>query len=201
MKKLSGIFFFVALSAFGQTQKTPCPNPAVLTASAPKGPYLKHLDSSKGFKIKAIKNLKALSKYRDNGKLQEVQTLGKGYRIQKLQHSKAVLVPKAKTVLKDLAKSFHTKSKGSTLTFTSLTRTFEDQCRLRQVNPNASVGLSTHNYGNAFDVSYVRFNDRLQRNERLEKMLETILKEYEKQGKIYYIREKQQSCFHVTVRS
>lgn len=200
MKKLGGILFFAAIAVFGQTKKSPCPDPAVLTASAPAGPYRKHLDSSKGFKVKALKNSKSLSSYKSNGKLQEVKSLGKGYRIQKLQHSKPVLVPKARTVLKDLAKTFHSKSKGSTLTYTSLTRTIEDQCRLRQVNPNASVGLSTHNYGNAFDVSYVRFNDRLQRNERLEKMLESILKDYERQGKIYYIRERQQSCFHVTVR-
>lgn len=91
--------------------------------------------------------------------------------------------------------------KGSTLTYTSLTRTLEDQCRLRKVNRNASSGLSSHNYGNAFDVSYVRFNDRLERNERLEKILEKVLKEFENAGKIYFIKEKMQSCYHVTVRT
>ena len=163
--------------------------------------YEKHLAASKKFSLKILKDGKSVSRYKETGKLVSVKTLGKGYRIQKLQHSRPVLVPKAKTVLRDIAKTFSTKSKGSTLTYTSLTRTLEDQCKLRKVNSNASLGLSSHNYGNSFDISYVRFNDRLEQNERLQKILEKVLKDLENQGKIYFVKEKQQSCYHVTVRA
>jgi len=163
--------------------------------------YANHLTASKKFNIKILKNSSSVNQYKESGKLTSVKELGKGYRIRKLEHSRAVLVPKAKTMLREIAKTFSGKTKGSTLTYTSLTRTLEDQCKLRKVNSNASIGLSSHNYGNSFDVSYVRFNDRLERNERLEKILELVLKDYEKAGKIYYIKEKQQSCYHVTVRA
>ena len=190
------LFFTLSLNA----QKS-CYDLDRILAVVPTPLYEKHLKASKKFDVKVLKDDKTVTKYRSNGKLSPVKRLGKGYRIQKLTHSRALLVPKAESMLLAIAKEFSKRTKGSTLTFTSLTRTLEDQCNLRKVNPNASLGLSSHNYGNSFDISYVRFNDRLARNDRLEKILNTLLKEYEKAGKIYYIKEKQQSCFHVTVRS
>lgn len=179
-----------------------------LLAGSPKGispkaeasPYEKHLEASKKFKTGVLKNTGTLTSYKKTGRLVVVKTLGKGYRIQKLEYSRAVLIPKARQMLMDIARNFRKNNHGSTLTFTSLTRTLEDQRKLRKVNENAAHGLSTHNYGNAFDVSYVRFNDRLKRNERLERELEKELKQYQNVGKIYYIKERQQNCFHVTVR-
>lgn len=191
-------FFVFPLVSFAQKK---CYDLDKILAVIPSPLYAKHLSASKKFNVKVLKDDKTVKKYRSNGKLSPVKRLGKGYRIDKLDHSRALLVPKAETMLIDIAKKFSSKTKGSTLTFTSLTRTLEDQCNLRKVNPNASLGLSSHNYGNSFDISYVRFNDRLARNERLEKILDNLLKDYEKDGKIYYIKEKQQSCFHVTVRS
>lgn len=177
-----------------------CYDMGKILAVVPSPLYAQHLSASKKFKVSILKDDKTIKKYRSNGKLSPVKKIGKGYRISKLDHSRALLVPKAETMLLEIAKKFSSKTKGSTLTFTSLTRTLEDQCNLRKVNPNASIGLSSHNYGNSFDISYVRFNDRLAKNERLEKILHEILKDYEKAGKIYFIKERQQSCFHVTVR-
>ena len=200
MKKFSGIFLLL-FAVLGYAQKCSCPSVKELTSVKISPIYEKHISASKKFNIKLLTDGKTLSGYRENGKLTKVKPLGKGYRIENLQYSKPLLVPQAKLTLKDIAKNFNAKTKGSTITLTSLTRTLEDQCKLRKVNGNAAQGISSHNYGNSFDVSYVRFNDRLERNARLEKTLETILKDYEKQGKIYYIKENQQSCFHVTVRS
>ncbi len=193
------IFVFLCSSVLLNAQKK-CYDMSKILAVVPSPAYAKHLSASKKFKVNVLKDDKTIKKYRDNGKLSPVKKLGKGYRISKLDHSRALLIPKAETMLLDIAKKFSSRTKGSTLTFTSLTRTLEDQCNLRKVNPNATMGLSSHNYGNSFDISYVRFNDRLARNARLEKILDQLLKEYEKAGKIYYIKEKQQSCFHVTVR-
>jgi hypothetical protein len=69
------------------------------------------------------------------------------------------------------------------------------------VNSNASLGISSHNYGNSFDISYVRFNDVLKYNPKMEMALEKVLKYYEKAGRIYFIKEKQQSCYHITVKN
>lgn len=200
MKKYFAVTIFFTSLLFN-AQKGHCYDLDKVLKVEPTPLYEKHLNASRKFNIKILKDAKTVKKYREAGKLNAVNELGKGYRIQKLEYSKAVLTPKAKTALREIAKTFSSKTKGSTLTYTSLTRTLEDQCRLRKVNRNASSGLSSHNYGNAFDVSYVRFNDRLERNERLEKILEKVLKEFENAGKIYFIKEKIQSCYHVTVRT
>lgn len=198
---LKAAFFSVLfLPLLFSAQKGKCYDLDEVLKNEPTPLYEKHLKASKKFNIKILEDSKSVSKYKKNGKLVSVKSLGKGYRIQKLEHSRAVLAPRAKTALAEIAKSFNSKTKGSTLTYTSLTRTLEDQCRLRKVNSNASIGLSAHNYGNSFDISYVRFNDRLEPNPRLEKILENVLKQYENRGKIYFIKEKQQSCYHVTVR-
>jgi hypothetical protein len=40
---------------------------------------------------------------------------------------------------------------------TSVLRTAQDQARLRQVNPNAAVGESTHQFGTTIDIAYSSF--------------------------------------------
>lgn len=200
--KLRFIIFFtvLVLGNIANAQKTKCNDIEQIMKVKPTPLYEKHLKASRKFSTKPITDSKTVTKSKSSGKLVTVNELGKGYRIQKLQYSRRVLVPPAKTVLREIAKRFRSTSKGSTLTYTSLTRTMDDQCQLRKINENASQGFSTHNFGNAFDISYVRFNDRLERNDRLEKLLEKVLKEFENAGKIYFIKEKKQSCFHVTVR-
>lgn len=121
--------------------------------------------------------------------------------MQKLDYSRPYLVSKARIVLEKIGVKFSSETKGSTFTVSSVTRTLEDQCRLRQVNSNASLGISSHNYGNSFDISYVRFDNKLKNNLKLEAALEKVLKFYADLGRIYYIKEKQQSCFHVTVKN
>lgn len=192
---------YLLCSSFYNAQKTKCSDWEKIMKVEPTPLYAKHLEASKKFNLKVLKNDKTVSSNKSSAKLSAVKLLGKGYRIQKLDYSRAVLVPKAKSTLRQMARDFYANTKGSTLTYTSLTRTLEDQCRLRKVNGNASAGLSSHNFGNSFDISYVRFNDRLQTNERLEKILEKLLKQYENQGKIYFIKERQQRCYHVTVRN
>jgi hypothetical protein len=93
------------------------------------------------------------------------------------------------------------KKQGNVFTVSSITRTLEDQCRLRRVNSNAALGISSHNYGNSFDISYVRFNGVLKHNPKMEAALEKVLKYYYDLGRIYYIKEKQQSCYHITVKN
>ncbi|PQA98109.1 hypothetical protein SAMN05421796_104158 [Chryseobacterium piscicola] len=163
--------------------------------------YKPHLDAAKSFNVKILKNSSTVTKYINKGKFHKVKKSGAGFRVQKLDYSRPWLVSKASLSLERIGLRFSKNTGGAHFIVTSVTRTLEDQCRLRKVNSNASLGVSSHNYGNSFDISYVRFNGVLKSNPKLEAALEKVLEYYYKEGKILYIKEKQQSCFHVTVKN
>ncbi|MBZ4191508.1 DUF5715 family protein [Niabella sp. 3A5MI-3] len=148
--------------------------------------------------VPLLKSSAQVKNYVSKKKLTRVSS-GKGYRVQKLNYSSPYLTPRAKTVLNQIARSFNAQTRSS-FTITSLTRTLHSQSRLRRVNGNATSGVSSHNYGSSFDISYIRFNGRKGPNKRLERALHTILANYQARGKILFIKEYYVSCFHVTVR-
>lgn len=205
MRKLSFVVFLSSATLFfSQAKKKeslPCYDLNEILKVEPTMLYKPHLDASKSFNIKILKNTSTVQKYVNNGKLHKVKKSGKGFRVQKLDYSRAWLVSKAYQSLEKMGSRFSKNTGGSYFTVTSVTRTLEDQCRLRKVNTNASLGISSHNYGNSFDISYVRFNGVHRSNPKLEEALEKVLKYYYNLGRIYYIKEKQQSCFHVTVKN
>lgn len=205
MKKfLCGAFAFIIQGTYSSqvAKKTlPCYDLTEILRVEPTLLYKPHLDASKSFGVKLLKNSETVLKYVNNGKFHKINKSGKGYRVQKLDYSRAWMVSKGKLMLERIGARFSKETKGSTFTVSSITKTLEDQCRLRKVNTNASLGISSHNYGNSFDISYVRFNGVLRYNPRLEAALEKVLKYYYDAGRIYYIKEKQQSCFHITVRN
>lgn len=172
-------------------------------ASAQKKPskaYLTHLTAAKSHKTGHIKSKSHLNKLSSSGKLTKVPQRGYGYRVAPLTHSHSYLVPKGKRVLDAMARDFVKQAGQNFFVVTSLTRTDADQARLRQSNINASSNESSHSFGAAFDISYVRFNHSRGSNAKLEKILEGILNTYQKQGKIYFVKEKKVSCFHIVVR-
>jgi hypothetical protein len=179
----------------------PCHDLAEVLKVEPTALYKPHLDASKSFGVKLLKDSKTVQKYISSGKFHKIKQTGKGYRVEKLDYSRAWMVSKGKLMLEKMGARFSKETKGHTFTVSSITRTLEDQCRLRRVNSNASLGISSHNYGNSFDISYVRFNDVLKYNPKMEAALEKVLKYYYNLGRIYYIKEKQQSCYHITVRN
>ncbi|MBK7098311.1 MAG: hypothetical protein IPH58_08075 [Sphingobacteriales bacterium] len=146
-----------------------------------------------------VKNGADVKKLVTNKKLSATKC-NKGCTIHKLTHSKPYLVPAANKVLNEIAHQFYNRTK-STFTVTSITRTLHDQKSLRKVNVNAKNSVSSHNYGASFDASYIRFNNKRAENPRLENALYNILSDFQKKGKIYFIKESKQRCFHVTVRS
>jgi len=204
MKKFLYIIpLFIQQIVYSQAskKKLPCYDLTAVLKVQPTPLYKPHLDASKRFNVKLLKNSGNVQKYINSGKFHKVKKTGKGYRVQNLDYSRAYLVSKAKITLENMGSRFSKETKGHTFTVSSITRTLEDQCRLRKVNSNASLGISSHNYGNSFDISYVRFNGVLKRNPKMEAALEKVLKHYANIGRIYYIKERQQSCFHVTVRN
>jgi hypothetical protein len=179
----------------------PCYDLTEVLKVEPTALYKPHLDASKSFGVKLLKDSKTVQKYINSGKFHKIKKSGKGYRVQKLDYSRGWMVSKGKLMLEKMGARFSKETKGHTFTVSSITRTLEDQCRLRKINSNAALGISSHNYGNSFDISYVRFNDVLKYNPKMEAALEKVLKYYYNAGRIYYIKEKQQSCYHVTVRN
>lgn len=189
----------ILLSCFSLFKSQNCYDLKTILKVEPTELYKPHLLASQNFGVKILENTKSVDKYIANGKLVKVKKKSRGYRLQTLEYSRPYLVKKARTTLEKMANDFAGKTK-SFFVVSSVTRTLEDQCRLRKVNSNASLGISSHNYGAAFDISYVRFDHKLKVNTKLEKELEKILEEYKNLGRIFYIKEKQQSCYHVTVR-
>jgi len=191
---------FQNIFAQGST-KSECYDLKEILKVEPTPLYKQHLDASKKFSISLLKTDKTFDKYVKLKRLHKVKKSSAGYRLQRLAFSREYLNFKSRKMLERIGKRFFDETRGSHFTVTSLTRTLEDQCKLRKVNSNAALGLSSHNYGNSFDISYVRFNGKIALNEKLRKKLEEILEHYRKAGKIYYIKEKQQSCYHITVRN
>ncbi|PIF47244.1 hypothetical protein CLU96_4293 [Chryseobacterium sp. 52] len=205
MRKFFCVAFVPLMYSFYYSQAAkkapPCYDLTSVLKVEPTALYKPHLDASKSFGVKLLKDSKTVQKYINSGKFHKIKKSGKGYRIQKLDYSRAYMVSKAKNTLDKMAARFSKETKGHTFTVSSITRTLEDQCRLRRVNSNASLGISSHNYGNSFDISYIRFNDVLKYNPKMEGALEKVLKYYADAGRIYYIKERQQSCYHITVRN
>lgn len=169
------------------------------TATKAKITYKDHLEAAQAHRIPMLENYTQMDEFVAEKKLILVPEQGVGYTTQKLVHSKAFLTPKSTEMLTEIAKQFYELTDNKYFTVTSMTRTAETQAKLRRVNNNAAAGDSSHNYGASFDISYVRFNQVVGRNISLETKLEAILKELQEQGKIYYIKEYKQRCFHVTV--
>lgn len=205
MKKFLCLIFGCLICCFHYAQSSKkigsCYDLTEVLKVEPTPLYKPHLDASKSFGVKLLRDSRTVQKYINSGKFHKIKKAGKGYRVQKLDYSRPYMVSKAKTTLEKMGARFSKETKGHTFTVSSITRTLEDQCRLRKVNSNASLGISSHNYGNSFDISYVRFNDVLKYNPKMETALEKVLKYYADAGRIYYIKERQQSCYHITVRN
>lgn len=162
--------------------------------------YDYHLEAARATGIPPLKNQAHVTSLVSKKKLVLIFA-GKGYTIAKLTHSRPYLNPRSYKALKEIGVAFYNRSKKKTFTVTSVTRTLYDQKRLARVNSNAVTSkLSSHNYGCSFDISYIRFNRRKAPNARLEKALQDILTQMQRQGKIYFIKEYREKCFHVTVR-
>ncbi|RRQ46816.1 DUF5715 family protein [Chryseobacterium sp. SC28] len=191
------LLIFLLSFSFFKSQK--CYDLKEVLKVQPTNLYKPHLLAAQNFGIKILEDSKSVDRYIAKGKFVKVKKKSRGYRLQTLEYSRPYLVKKARATLENMANKFATETK-SFFVVSSVTRTMEDQCNLRKVNSNASLGISSHNYGAAFDISYVRFNHLLKVDPKLENKLEKLLEEYKNMGRIFYIKEKQQSCYHVTVR-
>jgi hypothetical protein len=126
---------------------------------------------------------------------------GRGYRVDSLTHSFPFVTTDSKVVLEELGKAYEALAgEGNFFTVSSATRTESQQKALKRRNRNATDGNSSHSYGISFDISYIRFNGVRGWDGKAQKNLETVLNHFQQTGKIYVIKERRQSCYHVTVR-
>jgi hypothetical protein len=134
---------------------------------------------------------------------------GRGYEVENLSYSYPYLTKDGKALLKEIGKRFRmklsgTRLRGSDFEITSITRTTEILLKLRKSNSNASVN-SPHFYGNAFDISYVRFSspkwfvtdcDKYY----LKEALAQVIWQLREEKKCWATYELKQGCFHVVAR-
>jgi hypothetical protein len=83
--------------------------------------------------------------------------------IRDLGHSQPLAVPAVQAVLTEMGERFHSRlaelgAPPFRMEITSVLRTKADQEALRQVNPNAALGESTHEYATTFDVLYSAYS-------------------------------------------
>lgn len=132
------------------------------------------------------------------------------YKTYDLTHSVPFLVPSAAKLFVDIAKSFRDSLYSKELPLyklylTSVLRSDDDVSMLTKRNINASDN-STHRYGTTFDISWKRFDQvvpdttKVVMPERLKLVLAQVIYDLKNQDRCYVKHEKQQACFHITVR-
>jgi len=186
-----------------QPKKLELPTPRIILP-IPEGlitkEYDKHLFAGENNGFGLIENESQFKKLIEEEKL-ELLNQGAGYEVMALTHSHPYITPYSKIVLEGIGQSFQTLTdSNSFFTITSVTRTPEQQNSLKKRNRNATSGISSHSYGVSFDISYIRFNGKKGGNRDARKKLEMILNEFQESNKIFFIKERKQSCYHVTVR-
>lgn len=129
------------------------------------------------------------------------------YHLKSLKHSHPYLIPEAVSMIDEIAVRFQAKLKEKKLGnycffLTSVLRTKETQEKLSKRNGNAS-DTTAHYYGTTVDISYKHFlnldNDSIVPMWEIIQELTKTLLEMRKECKLLAVRERKQSCFHITV--
>ena len=165
-----------------------------------------HLQSAKALGITPVADRDAAEKMKK--KLKEVKP-NKYYEVEDLTHSIPFLVPEALGLLNEISENFADSLKNLNaphykLIVTSITRTQDDIKKLKKKNSNSTEN-SAHMYGTTFDISWVRYQKDSRRKtdltpEQLKMVLATTLRDLKKDKKCHVKHEKNQGCFHITVR-
>lgn len=167
-----------------------------------------YIGQSSSAGVSKSNNKKDILRKSRHGELFRIRN-GRGYEIQDLTFSYPYLTKDGKALLKEIGRRFRkkisgTRLRGSDFKITSMTRTTEILVKLRRSNSNASVN-SPHFYGNAFDISYVRFSspkcfitdcDKY----FLKEALAQVIWQLREEKKCWATYEINQGCFHIVAR-
>jgi len=129
------------------------------------------------------------------------------YQLKSLTHSQPYLIPEAVDMLNEIGARFQKRLEEKNYNkyrfrITSLLRTKETQNKLSRRNGNATEH-SAHLYGTTVDISYKNFYnveaDSLESSYEAVQTLTNVLVEMRQECKFLAVRERKQSCFHLTV--
>ena len=172
------------------------------TIRIPRNPYTRHQSAARNLPNSFfIKNESDVRYGLGVQKLVEVSD-GRGYRIDRLRYSKAMLLPEVKDLLEEMGNDYAdamegTDSEGTVFRVTSMTRTDEQQRRLTRRNRNATRGQSTHSYGASFDIAFMDRPNENANCSRPTREIQKLLLRYQKEGRILIIPEG--GCMHITL--
>jgi hypothetical protein len=143
-----------------------------------------------------------------------------------LRSSLPYVTPDARALLVRIGERFQARLSAMGLPayrveVTSALRTPEGQAALRETNPNAAAGVSTHEFGTTLDIAYSGYGApgaggmsadpaelitalALERvaarySRELQKVLGDVLRELQSQGDVMVTLERQQPVYHLTV--
>jgi len=148
-------------------------------------------------KIDSLKEHQTLVEVKDN----------RFYQLKSLTHSLPYLIPEAVDMLNEIGYRFQKrlaekKYNNYRFRITSLLRTEENQNKLSHHNGNATEH-SAHLYGTTVDISYKNFyntkTDTIESSYEAVQTLTKVLIEMRQECKFLAVRERKQSCFHLTV--
>jgi len=167
-----------------------------------------YIESSILSGIKKCKDEREIKQRVEDGKLVGISN-GNGFIIEEMSHSYPYLTKSGQALLIEIGKRFRekisdTRLKGSKFRITSLTRTTDKLRSLRGINSNTSPN-SPHLYGNAFDISYIRFTTRKLfmtycDKKYLKEALAEVIFQLKEENKCWATYEIKQNCFHVVSR-
>ena len=172
------------------------------TIRIPRNPYTRHQKAARSLPNSFfIKNDSDIRYGLGVNKLIEVED-GRGYRIDRLKHSKAMLLPEVYELLIEMGNAYAdalegTDSEGTVFRVTSLTRTDAQQRKLARRNRNATRGESTHSYGASFDIAFMDRPNEKANCSRPTREIQKLLLKYQKEGRILIIPEG--GCMHITL--
>lgn len=129
------------------------------------------------------------------------------YQFKSLTHSQPYLIPEAIDMLNEIGYRFQKKMEAKKKNYykyqiTSLLRTEEEQTKLHHRNGNAA-SHSTHMYGTTVDISYkdffnIKINKKESSFDAVQAMTKVLI-EMRQECRLLCVRERHQSCFHITV--
>ena len=158
--------------------------------------------------IKKCRNKNEILERVAQGELVEIKN-GNGFLVEEMSHSYPYLTKDGKDLLVEIGIRFAeeisgTRLKGSRFKVTSMTRTTDKLKRLREINLNTSED-SPHLYGNAFDISYIRFSTRKLfltycDKKFLKEALAEVIWQLREEKKCWATYEIKQNCYHLVSR-
>lgn len=130
------------------------------------------------------------------------------YQLKSLTYSQPYLIPEAVDMLNEIGIRFQArlkekKNKNYRFRITSLMRTVEMQSKLCHHNRNATKSQTAHLFGTTVDISYKDFyntnKDTVESSYEAVQALTQTLIAMRMECKFLAVRERKQSCFHITV--